>query len=455
MFNSFQMLKKRIKLNRLFMLAIQVAGTCFIVLFVTVHKVSPLVGLSKDRQKFTQSNETLQMYPPYKVYVHELPSRFNEDLTKCSESQRKLTGYSGFGNESFRTGVMSIRDTWQFTLELIIHNKLQQSPYRTFNEKDADVFYLPFYSAFSVFCGRVFKNAKVHSDFFRYVEKLKSFKAGKPHVMALGMIERKHANPRMSMLLKSRIAKNITFIGIEQESKDSERLEQMTSQNPLIVAPYPSFGHLFPSVKQEDLKNIYKTDKRNIFLLFAGGVKNWKPTNGIRKKILIGNIVKTIKTVLTYENYFKANNRISKIKYISLYVDDNNNFSHLFSWMRKSVFCLQPEGNSATRKSFYDAIMCGCIPVIFTYNYKVRYPFEEKIDYGKLTVTINQKEVKHSGSLYSILSKLDNTTIFEKQQYMYKVMNYLQYSYPILNGTKHDDAMQYIMDEIGTKFKLQ
>ena len=31
-----------------------------------------------------------------------------------------------------------------------------------------------------------------------------------------------------------------------------------------------------------------------------------------------------------------------------------------------SVFCLQPRGDSATRKGFFDTILAGCIPVVFS-----------------------------------------------------------------------------------------
>ena len=33
---------------------------------------------------------------------------------------------------------------------------------------------------------------------------------------------------------------------------------------------------------------------------------------------------------------------------------------------RAAVFCLQPWGDTATRKGFWDALSLGCIPVVFT-----------------------------------------------------------------------------------------
>jgi hypothetical protein len=37
----------------------------------------------------------------------------------------------------------------------------------------------------------------------------------------------------------------------------------------------------------------------------------------------------------------------------------------LLSAMYQSEFCLQPPGDSPTRRSFFDAMLVGCIPVIF------------------------------------------------------------------------------------------
>ena len=35
---------------------------------------------------------------------------------------------------------------------------------------------------------------------------------------------------------------------------------------------------------------------------------------------------------------------------------------------QKAVFCLEPEGDSPFRKSIYDSLTAGCIPVLFSLN---------------------------------------------------------------------------------------
>lgn len=43
-----------------------------------------------------------------------------------------------------------------------------------------------------------------------------------------------------------------------------------------------------------------------------------------------------------------------------------NNPVSLLKAMHQSEFCLQPPGDSPTRRSFFDAMLAGCIPVIFS-----------------------------------------------------------------------------------------
>ena len=385
-------------------------------------------------------------YPPYKIYIYDMPTIFNKDLVLCTGT-RSLTN-QGYGNKISESALMTVRDTWQFSLELIIHNNLLASPYRTLNQSQADVFYIPFYSSMYHKCRKARTQAQALKRFF-----MSKIENGKPHTMTLGKIEREHVYPRWSVL-KSEIAKNITFIGIEEECDGTYRKKSMTSQRPLVVAPYPSFGHLFPLVKQSEVQNLYKSEQRNIFMLFVGKPNPWS-AEGIRNKILGGNNIIKIKTKQIYQEYnWKAKN-MKYIKYVNLQIINEDFLDHLPSWIRQSVFCLQPAGDSPTRKSFYDAILFGCIPVIFNNKLKVRYPFEDRIDYKQLVVKINANDFNDSVTLFNILKTIDEKTIQKKRYYMNEVMKYLQYSYPILIGSKHNDAIQYILDEIGTRYNLQ
>ncbi|KAG6409278.1 hypothetical protein SASPL_127315 [Salvia splendens] len=59
-------------------------------------------------------------------------------------------------------------------------------------------------------------------------------------------------------------------------------------------------------------------------------------------------------------------------------------------------FCLQPTGDSPTRKSVFDSLISGCIPVLFdpmTAYYQ--YPWHLPEDWGKYSVFIDKEEVRN------------------------------------------------------------
>ena len=62
---------------------------------------------------------------------------------------------NGMGLEMFKTGEnggLSIRNSSQFSLEVIIHNKLKTNRLRTWNSDETDIFYIPAYFALLFLC---------------------------------------------------------------------------------------------------------------------------------------------------------------------------------------------------------------------------------------------------------------------------------------------------------------
>ena len=125
-------------------------------------------------------------------------------------------------------------------------------------------------------------------------------------------------------------------------------------------------------------------------------------------------------------------------------------------WMQRSLFCLQPPGDSPTRKSFYDALMAGCIPVLFKGKHATKYPFQHFLDYQQFTVSVSQDAVmRHNVPIATILSRLSPSKIKQMQVSVAKVSQYLQYSYPIVAKQPHTDAMKYILHEVHELLKTR
>ena len=68
----------------------------------------------------------------------------------------------------------------------------------------------------------------------------------------------------------------------------------------------------------------------------------------------------------------------------------NGSFQNRNLHKLKATFCIEPHGDTLTRKSFYESIMLGCIPVVFREDalYLGQLPYSHTIPYRKLWVAI-------------------------------------------------------------------
>ena len=157
-------------------------------------------------------------------------------------------------------------------------------------------------------------------------------------------------------------------------------------------------------------------------------------------------------TNLSYKTYTKLNNdtTFEKIWLTTPECQGDHKYTTI-AWMKHSLFCLQPPGDSPTRKSFYDALLSGCIPVLFkTTKTLTVYPFEDWLDYTQFTVTINATVVRKENGIFEHLKTFNKNKIEQMQQALAKAAPQLQYNYP-LNNLKMD-AVDGILKQIGVAF---
>ena len=130
---------------------------------------------------------------PFKIFIYELPSDFNSQLSSHAHSDCHDVSECGYGPGPLtHHGGMSIRNTWQFALEIIIHMKLLASPYRTLDPSEADAYYIPFYVTLQLWHNNQQRlSIPEHNELANLTEEviLKSsyYKEGKLHIMALAM----------------------------------------------------------------------------------------------------------------------------------------------------------------------------------------------------------------------------------------------------------------------------
>jgi hypothetical protein len=130
---------------------------------------------------------------------------------------------------------------------------------------------------------------------------------------------------------------------------------------------------------------------------------------------------------------------------------DGEQVTKVVSWMTHSLFCLQPPGDSPTRKSFYDSILCGCIPVIFKEN-QIPYAFSSILDYHGFSVVIDISSfIQNHEHIENILRKISASRIKNMQRRLDEISKFMQYSETNNNDY---DATELIMRELAQVMKL-
>lgn len=406
---------------------------------------------------------------PFRIYIYDLPAALNTHLTQCVTKYKSAScfrgDYCGFGPVTGGETGITVHGTWQFNLEVLLHHVLLHSPYRTHDASKASVFYVPYYAAHACYCYSSEKTALEDN-----IRELQDFlldspfhRAGKPHLTTIGKIEREHYHSSCPLLVSLNTSL-FRIIGIEEEVGVGVRRAVSNYKKPLIVAPYPSYGHLDNTINpdQNFYQNSIANRDRTVYLFLASGQRR---SNKFRAAVF-DNILSrpnAYRTRLSYteflfkqaakdpnfNSYIEQQQGMIETAWLITTECQGDHHRYTLDWMQRSIFCLQPPGDSPTRKSFYDAIISGCIPVLFSQKYPVKYPFQRLFDYRKFTVRVPEEVVtRHNMPIATYLGRVSPSKIKDIQVALATVAQYLQYSYPVINGQPHTDATKYLLDEV-------
>lgn len=88
----------------------------------------------------------------------------------------------------------------------------------------------------------------------------------------------------------------------------------------------------------------------------------------------------------------------------------------------------QPPGDTPSRKGFFDAVLCGCIPVVF--NKQLKYPFDELFRYEEFTVFLDEAVFTNTTDthiVYDVLDQIPLRDVTRMQRHLRAVARFLQY----------------------------
>ena len=169
----------------------------------------------------------------------------------------------------------------------------------------------------------------------------------------------------------------------------------------------PSFQHL--QGMTHGLPHIFITHRRPISVLFAGSID---PGPGGAPRVYAG--LHYSKGVRQYIWKHFRDRKDWKIV--------SGHYPEYTSDLSKSTFCLCPEGWHAWTPRIYEALVSGCIPVIFAKSLDL--PFSSFVEYDAFSVRINDTSSNSLRQLPDLLGRITFEEIVKRRQSMIRARNW-------------------------------
>ncbi|XP_074357726.1 putative xyloglucan galactosyltransferase GT19 [Apium graveolens] len=337
------------------------------------------------------------------IYIRQLPSIYNLDLlTNCSQYQTFENFCPYISNHGLGLKTHNKSHSWFRTdpqmLELIFHRRLLEYPCLTNDHTLASAIFVPYYAgidALKYLYGQDQNSSFLHGvDLYhhiRHIDRPEIWKRHKGHDHFLIM-----ARPAWDFsqpLLNDPPIWGTSFLEL-QEFYNVTALTFESRAYPFqeIAIPYPTSFHPPNLALFDSWISRVRRSRRNTLMLFAGG-------GGISNN---PNVRRSIR--LECENSTNWRNESDEYSRFCEFVDCSNGICEhdpikFMKPMLQASFCLQPPGDTPTRRSTFDAILAGCIPVFFEeMSAKAQYVWHLPEDeYEEFSVFIPKEDVVFKG----------------------------------------------------------
>lgn len=383
-------------------------------------------------------------------YIYPWPTELNDVYPPFNATLHREAPYNHAFHDNNGLGLMLDKDiglfqTWQFSLYQNIMQRLRVSPLRTYDPEKATAFIIPFD------CG-------VHS-YIDHVDGRKRFAS--PHGWTAKMLL--ESSPYMkrngghdhwvifsitlysmigvaSKVFYQSICYNCSTLVIETSPTFLKGFSDWPYKQYWHAVPYPASYHWHEEMKQLpwtlSTSSTVQSSSRNIFVLFIGSVRTATVSANRFRKVLQ---TQCQQAESLYQKSSTTTNQYSSFCAWYPVVHSCQGIINATEQMKlftQSVFCPAPVGDSLTRKSLFDALVAGCIPVIFDelslsqYAWHISEEERQQISVfiPKQNVSDSERSHANSTSFISILRSISSAEIRMKQMAIAKIAARLQYS---------------------------
>lgn len=369
------------------------------------------------------------------IFVYELPPKFNKELIdQCNGLLPWMNLCDYFANDALGEPISKLGKGWyrthQYSLEPIFHSRVLRHPCRVFNADQAKLFYVPFFGGLDVLRWH-FKNVSdqvkdsLGVDMVKWLEGQPSWarNSGKDHVFVLGKIS-------WDFRRKNKDSWGTGFLELDQMQNPTKLLiERQPWHVNDVGIPHPT--HFHPH-SDDDIaawqSKIMQFERKNL-VSFAGAARPEAPEN-IRSVL--------IKQCMSGDGH---------CRFLDCRVGECSKPETVIELFMESEFCLQPPGDSPTRKSLFDSLVSGCIPVLFDpFTAYYQYPWHLPEDHGRYSVFIEKEEVR--GMKVDVVEKLKKVREEMRRYIVYELMPGLVYGDSTSELQEFEDAFSISINNL-------
>ncbi|KAL1567843.1 xyloglucan galactosyltransferase XLT2-like [Salvia divinorum] len=397
--------------------------------------------------------------PPFKppsrcdgglVYVYDLPPAFNADLLRnCRDldpwiSKCNTLSNGGFGPRSTSVPAMpeSLAPSWywtdMFAAEVMYHTRIMKHKCRTTEPESATAFYIPFYAGVAV--GKYLftnRNYTARDRDYQCEEMLTWLKDqppwrrsnGSDHFILLGRMtwdfRRRRDEDWGTSFVYMPAMKQIMRLTVERDPWDHRE----------ISVPYPTGFHPKSKLEVDKWLDFVTTRNRTSLFTFVGAKRKMKDD---------------FRSLLFSYCYNETGScRVVDCSGARCY----HGTPEIQEAFLGSDFCLQPRGDAHTRRSTFDCMLAGSIPVFF-WRRSIEHQYEWFLgdEPDRFSVFIDWKEVRNGVSIRKVLEGYSREEVRRMREKVISLIPNFIYGDGSGSGK---DAIDIVTDGVIKKIKDQ
>lgn len=417
--------------------------------FKIVDAAAPPEVVADTRNTSSNSTASAAMCDGRRIFVYKLPAEFNEALARdCRNWPAWPDMCEDISNHGFGTLpeaiVLRPSNSWyrtdQFTLEVIMRERLKAYPCLTTNPEEASMFYIPLYHTLdlirTLYKPDLAARDRVGKRLASWLRAQAPFQLhhGRRHVLVLGRIYWDYCR---SELKQDTWGSDLLMLP-ELFNVSKLLIERSPWKQDTVGIPYPTSFHPSSESELREWQATVLASKRKHLVSLAGAKRKKSLTGGIRDAVFGQCANSSLCNELVCTRALCVGKPETIIR-MGLH----------------SVFCLQPPGDSPTRKGIFDSLQAGCIPVLFNFQQAAQqYLFHLPGNGTNYSVVIPEGDVVlRNYDVVDHLARIPASEVSRMRGNIVKLLPSLLYRNPSLTGEyTSKDAFDVAMDGLFSRF---